>query len=76
MIQSVLVENFKAINNAVSFPLQPFTVFIGNNGTGKSSVIEALKLLQDAVTISLDEAFRNWGGLDKICNYNALLSMW
>lgn len=73
MIQSVLVENFKAINKAVSFPLQPFTVFIGNNGTGKSSVIEALKLLQDAVTTNLGEAFKNWGGLDKIRNYNALL---
>ena len=73
MIQSVLVENFKAINKAANFPLQPFTVFIGNNGTGKSSVIEALKLLQDAITTNLDEAFKNWGGLDKIRNYSALL---
>lgn len=73
MIQSVSVENFKAINKAANFPLQPFTVFIGNNGTGKSSVIEALKLLQDAITTNLGDAFKNWGGLDKIRNYNALL---
>ena len=74
MIQSVFVENFKAIHKAASFPLQPFTVFIGNNGTGKSSILEALKLLQDAVNTNLDEAFRNWGGIDKIRNYNAVLS--
>ena len=73
MITNIYIENFKAIHKAANFPLQPFTMFIGNNGTGKSSVIEALKLLQDAVNTSLDEAFRKWYGLDKIRNYNASL---
>ena len=39
MIKSVFIENFKAIYRAADLQLQPLTVFIGNNGTGKSSVM-------------------------------------
>lgn len=73
MIQRVSIENFKAIYKA-DLPFEPFTVFIGNNGTGKSSVIEALRVLQTAVNTNLNDAFRDWGGLDKVRNYNAFLS--
>lgn len=73
MIQRVFIENFKAIYRAANLPLQPFTVFIGNNGTGKSSIIEALKALQIAVTNNLNAAFVEWGGLDVVRNYNAFL---
>jgi predicted ATPase len=71
MIQKISIENFKAIYKAVDFPVQPFTVFIGNNGTGKSTVIEALRVLQMAVNGGLNTAFEEWGGLDRIRNYNA-----
>jgi predicted ATPase len=73
MIKRVSIENFKAIYKKADFPLQPFTVFIGNNGTGKSSVIEALRALQLATSRGLNEAFQEWGGLDKVRNYNASL---
>src|ERR1700722_795755 len=71
MILRVAIENFKAIHKKAEIPFQPFAVFIGNNGSGKSSVMEALRTLQKAVNGGLDEAFREWGGLDKIRNYNA-----
>ena len=74
MIQRVFIENFKAIYKAASLPVEPFTVFIGNNGTGKSSILEALRALQTAINTNLDEAFKEWGGLDKVRNYNAFLS--
>lgn len=74
MIQKVFIENFKAIHTGTDLPIQPFTVFIGNNGTGKSSIIEALRALQIAVTFDLDKAFKEWGGLERIRNYNADLS--
>ena len=59
MIQSVFIENFKAIYRAASLPLQPFTVFIGNNGTGKSSIMEVLKVLQIAIQRSNDAWHRS-----------------
>src|SRR5262245_49548637 len=73
MIKWVHIENFKAINKAADFPLQPFTVFIGNNGTGKSSIMEALRALQTAVKNTLQQAFMEWGGMEKIRNFNAVL---
>jgi len=73
MINRVFIENFKAIYRAASLPLQPFTVFIGNNGTGKSSLLEALRILQVAVNTNVIEAFRDWGGLSAVRNYNAFL---
>jgi predicted ATPase len=71
MILNVAIENFKAIHKIADFPLQSFTVFIGNNGSGKSSVVEALRILQKAINGGLNEAFKEWGGLDKVRNYNA-----
>lgn len=71
MIKKVLIENFKAIHRGMDLPLEPFTVFIGNNGTGKSSVIEALRVLQIAVNSDLNKAFDDFGGLDKVRNKNA-----
>lgn len=71
MITRIYIENFKAIYKAADFDIQPFTIFIGNNGTGKSSIVEALRALQTAGKSGLNEAFKEWGGLDKIMNYNA-----
>ena len=44
MIENVLLNNFKATHHMYALPLKPFTVFISNNGSGKSSVLEALRL--------------------------------
>src|ERR1039458_9709036 len=71
MIQEVKIENYKAIYESPILPLQPFTVFIGNNGTGKSSVFEALRMLYLCVTSDLGTAFKEIGELEKLRNYNA-----
>ena len=72
MIERISLTNFKAIDQCLSLPLQPFTAFIGNNGSGKSSVMEALRTLHLCLTTNIQEAFAIWGGLDKIRNYHAL----
>lgn len=72
MITKIGIINFKAIQHTLNLPLQPFTAFIGNNGSGKSSVIEALRVLQISLTHNIEEAFAIWGGLDKVRNYHAL----
>ena len=45
MLSSFTVENFKSYRLAATLPLQPLTVLIGANGSGKSNLIEALRLL-------------------------------
>ena len=74
MIEQVTINYFKAIEHCQNLQLQPFTVFIGNNGSGKSSVLEALRVLQIAVIEDLQEAFKNFKGLDRVRNYLATIS--
>jgi predicted ATPase len=72
MIEKISISNFKAIEQCLNLPLQPFTAFIGNNGSGKSSVMEALRTLHLCLTKNIEEAFNIWGGLDKVRNYHAI----
>ena len=47
MLQRFGLRNFKAFRQQ-SFDLAPITVFVGRNGTGKSSVLQALALLKQS----------------------------
>lgn len=71
MIKTVRIRNFKAIRDSRAIRFSDLSVFIGNNGSGKSSVFEALQLLQQAVTSDLTEAFERWGGLENVRHYGA-----
>jgi len=44
------------------------TVLIGNNGVGKSSLIEALETFRDVVLDGVDAAFRRWRGFEHVQN--------
>ena len=47
MLQQFELRNFKAFRQQ-SFDLAPITVFVGRNGTGKSSVLQALAFLKQS----------------------------
>ena len=49
MIESVEIRNFKSIRDQ-RIELEPLTVFVGANGSGKTSVLEALSLAALVVT--------------------------
>jgi predicted ATPase len=72
MIKKISIVNFKGIKDCLNLPLQPFTAFIGNNGSGKSSVMEAMRTIYLCLTKNIEDAFSIWGGLDKVRNYHAL----
>lgn len=63
-LQSLHVRNFKAIVDSKVVKLGPFTAFIGNNGTGKSSLIEALETYQHMIRDGLDLAMQHWMGIE------------
>lgn len=65
-LDSIRVENFKAIADSGTVKLGPLTVFIGNNGSGKSSVIEALQSVQRLVTMGLDGAMQVFKGMEHV----------
>jgi predicted ATPase len=67
-LRRIKIENFKAIQNSGSIKLTPLTVFIGNNGSGKSSIIEGLMTYQMIIQQGLDDAINYWRGFDYIRN--------
>jgi predicted ATPase len=67
-LKSIKLRNFKAIRDSKAIRLTPLTVLIGNNGSGKSSVIEGLETYQTIVTSGLDAAMVPWRGFEYIRN--------
>lgn len=67
-LNKLTVKNFKAVRQSGEIDMTPLTVFIGNNGSGKSSLIEGLEVYSDVVVKGLDEAFERWLGFDHIWN--------
>lgn len=63
-LRSVRIRNFKAIVDSRSVGLGPLTVFIGHNGSGKSSLIEGLETYQAIVSDGLDVAMQRWLGIE------------
>lgn len=60
------LENFKAVRDSGSIRLTPLTAFIGNNGSGKSSIVEGLETFQTIVEQGLDKAMQQWRGFEHI----------
>lgn len=52
MIQSLSIQNFKVLRE-VDVPLQPLTVIVGPNASGKSSILQAISLLTSYAALSL-----------------------
>jgi predicted ATPase len=67
-LRSFRLKNFKAIRDSGLLRFTPLTVFIGNNGSGKSSITEGLEMLHTIVTDDLDTALRPWHDFSHILN--------
>jgi predicted ATPase len=68
LLKSVAIENFKAVRRSGTVKLTPLTVFIGDNGSGKSSLIEALETYRAIVLEGLDAAMERWRRFDDVWN--------
>lgn len=61
-------QQFKGIQNSGKVRFGWLTCLIGNNGSGKSSLIEALETFRDIVVKDLDFAMGRWRGLEHVMN--------
>jgi len=55
-LAGIQIKNFKAIQDSKTIKFRPLTAFIGNNGYGKSSIVEAMEKFQSIVLSGLNEA--------------------
>lgn len=61
-IRQVSIKNYKSIEND-TVALEPFTVLVGRNGTGKSNFVDALAFTQESLSESVEFALHRRGGL-------------
>lgn len=67
-LKSFRLKNFKAIRDSGKVEFTPLTVLIGDNGSGKSSLVEGLQTYQRIISHGLDEAMGKWLGFEHIAN--------
>lgn len=71
-IKSIAVENFKALQASGTVRLKPLSVIIGNNGSGKSSLLEAVETYRRILLEGVDAAMEHWQGFEHIRHKAAL----
>lgn len=67
-LAKIRLRHFKAVRDSGVVTFTPLTAFIGNNGVGKSSLIEALEAFQAIVLSGIDTAMAPWRGFEHIWN--------
>lgn len=65
LITQVHVEGFRSLRN-VTVNLDPVTVLVGPNGSGKTSFVDALSFLSQCIMDSPEQALENRGGFDEV----------
>lgn len=66
MIQNIYLKNFRSIESANVDLSNELKVLIGENGTGKTNILLALKFISSCVSESPLRAIQNAGGLDQV----------
>ena len=61
-IKSIRLKNFKAFKDIEIKDLPKFCVFVGANGTGKSTLFKVFGFLRDAMTSNVNTALAKLGG--------------
>jgi predicted ATPase len=61
----VVLRNYKSIGYC-NVRFHPLTYLVGANGSGKSNFLDALHLVRDALSSSLDNALNERGGLNEV----------
>lgn len=64
-LKRVVLRNYKSIA-ACSVKLGPLSFLVGPNGAGKSNFLEALRLVAESLTTSLEHALRDRGGINEV----------
>lgn len=64
-LTQLLVRNYKSLGR-ISLQLGSLAVFVGPNGSGKSNLLDALRFVSDALSVNLDYALRERGGINEV----------
>ena len=68
LLKSMRIDNYKAVRSSGKIDFNPFTVLIGGNGSGKSSLVEALLTYQSIVVDGLSRCFSEGIPFEELSN--------
>lgn len=71
MINRLRVSNFRSLGQDVDLELGPLTVLVGQNGSGKSNVVDALRFLSDAMYPGLEAAVTKRHGIAAVRRWSS-----
>ncbi|TDV48984.1 AAA family ATPase [Actinophytocola oryzae] len=71
-IERLRIRNYRVLRDVTFEPLTSMTALVGANGTGKSTVFDALRFLQQAVSGGLAAPWDERGGLAEIRSREAV----
>ena len=65
-IEVLSVKNYRALRDIELKQLKPLTVFLGANGSGKSTIFDVFAFLAECFTVGLRQAWNKRGGLKEL----------
>ncbi|WP_308405536.1 AAA family ATPase [Streptomyces tardus] len=71
MIESIRIENYRALQNVHIKNLKPFTVLVGPNGSGKSTLFDVFAFLEVCFTLGVRSAMDQRGGVRELLSRGA-----
>lgn len=62
----IAISSYRSVRR-LSMPIEPLSVFVGENGVGKSNLYKSLALLRDAAAGRITRTIAEEGGLNSVC---------
>lgn len=69
-IERLKVRNFRSIFE-MDLTLEPLTIFVGQNGAGKSNIVDVLRFVRDILVRGLDSAILDRNGMSALRRWSA-----
>ncbi len=66
MITKLVASNYRSLGPGVHFQPSRLSFLVGQNGSGKSNILDALSFIRDAVKHGLPAAIANRNGIDSV----------
>jgi len=66
MVKKITISNYKSIAANTTIQLENLTVFVGQNGSGKSNIVDVFSFVSDAMRLGLEGAITKRNGIQAI----------